>query len=55
MKKLKSWIGFFLLVIIVCNTSYSATYKFETVNSMPQGVGDSIKKSSPTSGLSNRG
>lgn len=43
MKSLKAWIGFFFFVIIFCNTSYSATYKFETLNSMPEGVSDSIR------------
>jgi hypothetical protein len=43
MKNLKSWISFFLLAIIVCNASYSATYKSETVNSMPEGLSDAIK------------
>lgn len=43
MKNFKGWIGFFFFVIIFCNTSYSATYKLEMLNSMPEGVNDSIR------------
>ena len=43
MKNLKSWIGFFLLAIIVCHTSFSTTYNFDTVNSTPEGLSDAIK------------
>lgn len=43
MKNRKSWIGSFLLVIMVCNTSNSATYKSGAVNSMPEGLSDAIK------------
>lgn len=43
MKNRKNSIGFFLWVIMVCNTSYSATYKSGVVNSMPEGLSDAIK------------
>jgi hypothetical protein len=43
MNNLKGWIGLFLSAIIFCNTSYSATYKFETANSTPEGLSDGIK------------
>ena len=43
MKNLKIWFGFFLLVFIFSSPAFSASYKVETANFLPDGVSDPFK------------
>src|SRR3990172_8300567 len=43
MKNISRWIGFLLLLLIFSNKALSAPYKVETINSLPEGVNDTLK------------
>ena len=51
MKKPKFSISFFLLVFIFSNTVFSATYRVETINSLPDGVSSPFQSLLQTQGF----